>query len=129
MIYKRHGWNHRLDQWTHQKAPPPEVGAVVVVVGAVVVVVVVGARVVVVTARVVGGEVVDDPAVVGGAVEFDEVVGAGELREDAAVVEVTSAPEAGEAAADPPMPTTDHLPQMSVTFPFTWPGAVSPENQ
>jgi len=90
-------------------------------------VVVVGAWVVVVGAWVV--DVGDDPAVVGDDFWIDAVVGVEELREDAAVVEVTSAPDAGEAAAAAPMATTDHLPHISVTLPFTWPGEVSPENQ
>ncbi len=77
------------------------VGGLVVVVAGGLVVVVVGGLVVVVA----GGLVV---VVVGGLV----------------VVVVPTPVSAGLTVA-----TSDHLPQVSLTLPFTWPGAVSKENQ
>jgi hypothetical protein len=108
-----------------------------------VVVVVVGGEVVVV----VGGEVV---VVVGGG-DVVDVVGDGDLVEagvgvDVVVVDafpvgevpavdegvgIVVTPDGGETelCADFSITTTDHFPQVSVTFPLTCPAAVSPENQ
>jgi hypothetical protein len=97
-----------------------EVAGVVVAGGDVTVVVVAGGDVTVVLARAVVLVVVgDDFALVDDVPDVGEVVGI--------VVGVVAA--GMEACAGFVISTTDHLPQVSVTFPFACPVEVSPENR
>lgn len=101
-----------------QKETPPPLGAVVVVVG--------GAGGVVVG----GGDVTGVRGVGGGddVVGVREFVGGGDVPavgEGAAPTGVLDA-DGFEVTA---VTTSDHVPHASVTFPFTCPAPVSPENQ
>jgi hypothetical protein len=107
-----------------QKPAPPVAGAVVVVVGGGEVVVVGGAVVGVVIGAVGAGTGADVLGVVVCVIGGGAVVGAAD------VVLVVD-PEAGcwAAVTGLAVTTTDHLPHLSETFPFTCPAAVSPTNQ